>query len=85
MVMRILLDAYNTLRLHDGFQYSLLKAPAVSAATNYAWLCLYTALCICEGKQTELARRQHYHQDNSHFRRQKVIEYPETALPDGRS
>ena len=42
-------------------------------------------MCICQGKQIELARRQYYQQDSDHFSRQEVIKCQEKTLQDGHS
>ena len=40
---------------------------------------------ICQGKQIELDRRQHYQQDSNHFGRREVIKCQEKTLQDGHS
>jgi len=52
----------------------------VSGATNYTQLCVVAR--NEEGRQTEMARRQHYQQDSNYFGRRETIKRPETMLAD---
>ena len=73
-------DTRNTLlygQLHEGLRYNLLKAPAVSGASNYTQLSV--AARNEEGRLTELARRQHYQQDGSQISRREVTKRPEAS------
>ena len=43
---------------------------------------VYVAARNEEGRQTELARRQHYQQDSNHFGRQEITKCLESTLAD---
>ena len=73
-------DTRNTLlygQLHEGLRYNLLKASAVSGASNYTQLSVDAR--NEEGRQTKLARRQHYQQDGSKISRREVTKHPEAS------
>jgi len=79
-------ETCNTLlhrQLHEGLRYTLLKAPAVSGASNCTQLHVSVATRNEEGRQTELARRQHYQQDSSQISRQEVTKRPELVTQGG--
>ena len=70
----------NTLlygQLHEGLRYNLLKTPAVSGASNDMQL---SVAGNEEGRQTELARRQHYQQDSSQISRREVTKYLKASV-----
>ena len=68
-------------QFHEGLRYTLLKAPAASGTSNYTQLSVATR--NEEGRQTELARRQHYQQDSSQISRWEVTKCPGLVTQGG--
>ena len=71
-------DTRNILQYWQLHEIQFVKAKAVLGASNYTQSSVVAR--NKEGRQTGLARRQHYQQDSSHISRWDVLKHPKASV-----